>query len=195
MMVARESWVSLVLWKTLSRAITPGDLALATREDLKTISTGSPPPVKPALPVVQILDEDDSVTRVDLIALDSPFVSEPLPMMSSTLKTAEPDFESIWNGLERFNVRGWCEMSIDVVVRRLQGMHRRLKVISEDQDPFKGELKVMVSSTMDPGEPHHVAVLRLKASDDESCLWRLRCEDETLRKTIKSLLSEASSDV
>lgn len=172
----------------LARTITPGDLALASRRDLKTMSTGSPAPAN-SLPVVQILDEDDSATRVDLIALDSPFVSEPMQPISAVLEASEPDFETVWNRLADHNARGWCEASIDAVVRRLQGVQRRLKVISEDQDPFKGELKILVLPSV--AQDSRVAVLRLKASDDDSCLWRLRCQDDSLLKMIRGMLAES----
>jgi AP-4 complex subunit epsilon-1 len=51
----------------------------------------------------------------------------------------EPDFESIWNALDQSSgARGWCDGSIDGVVRRLQGLGHRLKVIAVDRPPFEG---------------------------------------------------------
>jgi len=128
------------------------------------------------------------VTHVDLIGLDSPFIERPISATSSTLISADPDFESLWDNLENFNSRGWCEKSTDAVVRRLQSLQQRLKVISEDQGPFKGELKVLVLPKS--GDDHGLAALRLKESDDNSCLWRLRCEDENLRRNLQVLLSD-----
>lgn len=127
--------------------------------------------------------------------------------ISAVLEASEPDFETVWNRLADHNARGWCEASIDAVVRRLQGVQRRLKVISEDQDPFKGgwplssrrrywadqshagELKILVLPSV--AQDSRVAVLRLKASDDDSCLWRLRCQDDSLLKMIRGMLAES----
>lgn len=150
-------------------------------------------------------------TRVDLIALDSPFVTAPTALISDAFNVVEPDFEGIWNDLETYNSRGWCEMSIDAVVRLLQGMQRRLQVTPADQAPFvgelglgsgldkcplmvpsvAGELKILISVAPDSGNDGGYAVLRLKESDDEGCLWRLRCASEELRIAIKRVLSEA----
>jgi AP-4 complex subunit epsilon-1 len=47
-----------------------------------------------------------------------------------------------------------------------------------------GDLKIMISA-----ESGSVAI-RLRESEDESCLWRLRCGDAGLRTTIKRLLTE-----
>lgn len=75
-------------------------------------------------------------SRVDLIAFDSPFMSDP-PYTSSS--DTEPDFESTWNSLQDSNARGWCEASIDVILRRLQGLQHRLTVIAADLPPFEGK--------------------------------------------------------
>lgn len=40
--------------------------------------------------------------------------------------------------MESSNARGWCEVSIDVVVRKLQGLQYRLTVITVDLLPFEG---------------------------------------------------------
>ena len=57
---------------------------------------------------------------VDLIALDSPFISEPAALSISSKTSSsytEQDFETIWNALEAGAVRGWCEASIDTILQ------------------------------------------------------------------------------
>lgn len=76
----------------------------------------------------------------DLIALDSPFMSEPVaPSIASTISSVvEEDFATTWNSLEAGAARGWCESSIDTVLRKLQGLKRRLRVMERDRPPFEG---------------------------------------------------------
>lgn len=81
--------------------------------------------------------------RADLITLDSPFIADPLdPVEREDQDTLSQsiDFESIWNNLENSNSRGWCERSSDDVVRLLQKLQLKLRVISSDQPPFKGSI-------------------------------------------------------
>lgn len=40
-------------------------------------------------------------------------------------------------------------------------------------------------------EDQPLAALRLKESDDQSCLWHLRCVDEGLREAVKKLLTDS----
>ncbi|KZT23916.1 ARM repeat-containing protein [Neolentinus lepideus HHB14362 ss-1] len=122
----------------------------------------------------------------DLIALESPFVSEPADLAASA---NDPDFETVWNDMEQSNLRGWCEVSIDIVVRRMQGMQLAMRVIAADQAPFEGDLKILISSEASSGR-FRGAVLRLRESDDESCLWRLRCDNVELRTRLKRLLAQ-----
>ncbi|KAJ8474319.1 hypothetical protein ONZ51_g7305 [Trametes cubensis] len=172
----------------MTLTVTAGDLTLAAQtSDLRSISSGSPRANLSPLPVVQILDEESSTA--DLIALDSPFMSEPAPSIASTLSVVEHDFEATWNELESSTFRGWCESSIDVVLRRLQGMQRRLKVTERDRPPFEGDLKIVVCPDgTNSSNKEGLAAIRLKESDDDSCLWWLRCEDEELRNIIKATL-------
>ncbi|OBZ69200.1 AP-3 complex subunit delta [Grifola frondosa] len=179
----------------LSRTVTPGDLALAAgRSDLRSIPSGSPRPAVSPFSVAQIMDEEDAASHVDLIALDSPFISEPPAIRSTAPRVmVEYDFESTWNKLETHQVRGWCDAPIDAVLRRLQDMQRRLIVIEADMPPFKGDLKVLISPEIpDLTSIVGLAALRLKEGDDESCLWRLRCEDDDLRTSIQALLKGMS---
>ena len=52
-----------------------------------------------------------------------------------------------------------------------------------------GELKIVAVETLQPGSSHP-ALLRIKESEegDESCLWRMRCLDNSLRLQVKRLL-------
>ncbi|OSD08617.1 ARM repeat-containing protein [Trametes coccinea BRFM310] len=171
----------------MTMTVTPGDLTLAAQtSDLRSIASGSPRSNLSPLPVVQVLDEDASAP--DLIALDSPFIPEPTQSIASTLSEAEHDFESTWNALESSTSRGWCEASIDTVLRKLQALHRRLKVTERDRSPFEGDLKIVVCPDTLGASPKGLAAIRLKESDDDSCLWWLRCEDEELRNIIKATL-------
>jgi len=167
----------------LSRTVTAGDLALAVGRNALEMMAQVPPKVdNPLELLLGNTAMKDLTSRVDLIALDSPFIMDPLDPNSGSL----PDFEDIWNALEGFGARGWCEMSTDVVVRRLQGLRYRLNVIAIDRPPFEGDLKLLIS--LESGSAS--AAIRLRESEDESCLWRLRCEDAELRTTIKRLLTE-----
>ena len=89
----------------------------------------------------QLLRTTQSVAA-DLIALDSPFMSEPAgPSLASTVSSImEQDLEATWNSLESGAARGWCEASIDTILRRLQGLQRRLRVTERDRPPFEGTL-------------------------------------------------------
>lgn len=147
--------------------------------------------------------------QADLLSLDSPFLSEPpAPMISSI--TIEPDFEKIWTALENTNSRGWCEVTIDVVVRKLQRMQHTMQVIASDQPPFHGtsslslpltifynlllgELKITLTPSLENSEHSGIALLRLKDSEDDSCLWQMRCADDQLRAHIRQLLTDSDT--
>ncbi|KAH7888611.1 armadillo-type protein [Phlebopus sp. FC_14] len=170
----------------LARTVTPGELTLAASlnpfENVQEARAGAE-----AMSIAGKTPErgergslDDLASRTDLIVLDSPFVAE-------SMRGAVPaplDFEEIWNSMEKSNARGWCEAPLDSVVRLLRSLKHRIIVIAADQPPFDGDLKVLVQG---PGAEIYAA-LRLRAGDDESCLWRLRCSDLELRIVIKRLL-------
>lgn len=81
--------------------------------------------------------------RADLITLDSPFIADPLDQIiheDSSASSQTLDFESVWNSLENSNSRGWCERSSDDIVRLLQKLQLKLRVISTDQPPFNGQI-------------------------------------------------------
>ncbi|KIK97374.1 hypothetical protein PAXRUDRAFT_31834 [Paxillus rubicundulus Ve08.2h10] len=157
----------------LGRTLTPGELTLAaTQSPCVMIQETS----RTTELVKRRSLEDELASRVDLVALDSPFIAEPTK--------GDPDFEAIWNSMENSNVRGWCESSLDVIVRLLQSLQYGMRVIAIDQPPFEGELKVLIQGSMG----QKCAALRLREGDDESCLWRLRCDDLEMRIAIKRLL-------
>ncbi|KAG1737606.1 hypothetical protein EDB19DRAFT_1716833 [Suillus lakei] len=191
----------------LARTITPGELTIvAARGPLQDL---------PELDHVQNLSaplNEDLASRVDLISLDTTLSEVPV-----TSPTPEPDFEEVWDAMENSNLRGWCESSMDNIVRLLQSLQHSMRVIAVDQPPFEGmstletglqdrtmlrsifvparltgELKVLVVVSPDSplAEPKQGAALRLRESEEESCLWRLRCDDLELRTTIKRLLED-----
>lgn len=130
---------------------------------------------------------------VDLIALDSPFIAEPRAETSEASSVSEQlDFEGAWNKLSNANLRGWCDSPIDVVVRRLQGMQRKMSVTAADEQPFQGDLKIFIPPDQaSVSNNEGFAALRLREGEEESCLWHLRCEDGDLRASIRMLLTDA----
>jgi len=80
------------------------------------------------------------ISRVDLISLESPFQDN-----SEFNNFTEPveisdDFEAIWQSFgDLCDLRGWCNIPIDKVIRRLQWVEQHyLRVISADLAPFVG---------------------------------------------------------
>ncbi|KAG7449785.1 ARM repeat-containing protein [Guyanagaster necrorhizus] len=138
----------------LLKTVTAGDLALAAQEfEMMSLSS---------------LQPTDHGARPDLIAFDTPFISDP----------SSADFEITWNTLgPSTSAQGWFEGSVDVLLDRLKTLEgSEMKVIPAD------EVKV----SLKPSE----AVLRLRANEDDGCLWRLRCGDAQLRIRIKRALAE-----
>jgi hypothetical protein len=78
---------------------------------------------------------------VDLISLESPFITEPsvpdIKLEDSNSKTK--DFEQAWDELQSFNARGWCEITVDEVMHRLQPLKLTISVLAPDEPPFKGK--------------------------------------------------------
>lgn len=173
--------------EALARTLTPGDLALAGgRADLIESRQTSP-----TIPKVQPLTENDLASKMDLISLDSPFVSEPLSSQASSI--IEPDFEKTWNSFVDHHSRGWCETSIDLVVRQLQTLDHPLRVTPSDQPPFQGDVKITISIPESESSVlglQVAALLRLRESDDDSCLWHLRTKDKAIQASVKALLSD-----
>lgn len=78
-------------------------------------------------------------SRMDLIAFDSPFVTDPPEANSEIDAENGLDFESLWNSVKDGEARGWYEASTDIVVRRMQSFGAlRLRVISGEVLPFIG---------------------------------------------------------
>lgn len=171
-----ENGTSIYL-NELARTVTPREMTLVMAEppfDNDHINNAFHHSDKAAI-------DDDKALKVDLIALDSPSTGT-----ECADNSPEPDFEEIWNSMKNSNVRGWCEMSMDAIVRLLQSLQLHMRVIAVDRSPFEGELKVLVIRL--PGGKY--AALRLRDGDDDSCLWKLRCDDLELRITIKRLLED-----
>ncbi|KAJ7350295.1 armadillo-type protein [Mycena albidolilacea] len=154
----------------LSRTVTAGDLTLAAAAqeiEMAELSPHAAPAVETANP-----------QAADLIAFnDSPFISDP----------SVTDFESIWNGLDDSSgARGWCDVSLEDVIKGLESMEDTLKVIPVEELPFVGDLKILMNGDE---VSRGVGVLRIRASEEGGCLWRMRCGDAQLRIRVKRLLS------
>jgi len=82
--------------------------------------------------------------RADLISLESPFIAEPKSGEVTVPEAGDEnqDFASVWDAATMFSARGWCDGTLDAVVRRLQGLGfpRGLSVLPADQPPFEGGL-------------------------------------------------------
>ncbi|KAG5731000.1 AP-4 complex subunit epsilon [Termitomyces sp. T112] len=150
----------------LSKPLTAGELTLAAVDSL--LKDEAKERIAEAL-----------ASRVDLISLDSPFVSETTDILLRSETRTEGDFESLWNS-EGGDARGWFNGSVGVAVERMRNLeHTRLKVFPADLPPYLGDLKVVVDGV------RAQAALRLRESDDDSCLWRLRCNNNELHVEIR----------
>lgn len=190
----------------VGETVSPGELALvAGRGELDQIispNASTPTRTMPPTPV------DLLGSRMDLISLDSPFLPEPVVSLSQAILSSpapvhnpvsevqqaiyspEQDFTRIWNAREKHNARGWTEAPLDVIVRRLQTIQLHLVVLSADQPPFEGELKIILRR--DALSSSGTAAMRLKDSDEDGCLWRLRCDDERFVAHLNSVLCESA---
>ncbi|KAH8814730.1 armadillo-type protein [Flagelloscypha sp. PMI_526] len=168
--------------EALSQTLTPGDLALvAGSEALSSIHQRRPPKTV-------IETKEVAPPKEDLIAFDSPFFTEPPDNAQDSTKpvTASPDFAATWNAMEDANsgARGWCQGTSEGVLKIVQDLRLEVITVSADEEPFTGELKILVDgSTAAP------ALLRVRDTDD-GCLWRLRSTNDELRLQIKRALSE-----
>jgi hypothetical protein len=139
---------------------------------------------------------------VDPINLDPSFILDPSEA-SSVSADNTVDFERVWDALVNKDSRGWCELSATLVYQRLRASDLGIKAIPADESPFQsrlvvdlvdglilkfwglGDLKIVLVS---PTKAQ--AVLRLRTSDDESCLWWLRCGDDELQTLMKQFFAE-----
>jgi len=84
--------------------------------------------------------------RIDLISLESPFIAEPkageVTAPEAGDRDEDQDFTVVWDAATAFSARGWCDGTLDAVVRRLQGLGfpRGLSVLPADQPPFEGRV-------------------------------------------------------
>lgn len=90
-------------------------------------------------------------SRLDLISLESPFQGD-----SEFNNFTEPveisdDFDAIWQSFgDLCDLRGWCNIPIDKVIRRLQWVEQHyLRVISADLAPFVGKTLPYLYSKVD----------------------------------------------
>ena len=115
------------------------------------------------------------------------------------------DIEELWNGLgQSNNSRGWYEGPIREVVARVKNVSEMgAKVIDASIPPFEGivsippqfyfnahfwgtpgEVKIILTAK----EQEPCGILRLKVSEEDSCLWRLRGKGLVCEK-VKDLLT------
>ncbi|KAJ3749216.1 armadillo-type protein [Lentinula detonsa] len=139
-----------------------------------------------------ISNTNDTTTRNDLIAFDSPFIAEPFENSPTNFESpvSQLSFDNIWESFSA-EARGWYEKPIDQLVRRMQIMDPSnvdVSLIEAALPPFLGELKVTLRF-----KPHtymsSCAVLRLRESEENSSLWKLR-GDVPLYATVKNILTE-----
>ncbi|KAF8971037.1 armadillo-type protein [Flammula alnicola] len=179
---------------SMSPPMTAGHLALAVgMEDLR-IRPSAEHPIPSQTEELRRPDIQKT-PGVDLITLESPFEEDSTSLNSSETIENKPDFEEVWHTFDQScDLRGWCNSSIDIAIRRLQRVdHHRLRVVSVDLPPFIGELKIL----MEPNEDTHTAksskpelvALRLRESEEDSCLWRLRCADVEVGTQIQNILN------
>ncbi|KAJ8076998.1 hypothetical protein PM082_001421 [Marasmius tenuissimus] len=161
------------------KTLTGGDLAIAASTENFEMSL-----MKSGLPQLDTSSTGATVTtsetgKTDLIALDSPFISDPRAKQNN-------DIEQLWNGLDQSNSsRGWYEGPIREVVARVKNVSDMgAEVIDASIPPFEGEVKIIL--TAKDQEP--CGILRLKASEEDSCLWRLRGKGLVCEK-VKDLLT------
>lgn len=80
-------------------------------------------------------------TKVDLIAFDAPFLSDPdssgLPFISD-----KEQFEVLWDSPDGVASRGWFGASVDQLLERLESVKEldqaEVKTIAMEEEPFKG---------------------------------------------------------
>lgn len=170
----------------VSLPMTPGNLTLAAGLELEMMTNQLPSLVDAARSSER---SDLQPCRMDLITLDTPDWAD----SDIVTSTEEPmsncdDFEDIWNSFDAScDLRGWCSASIDDVVRRLQCVEHRLAVTAAELPPFIGELKITMMAHTAASSSR--TLIRLRETEEDSCLWRLRCEDNGFRTHVQTLLS------
>ncbi|KAJ3842106.1 armadillo-type protein [Lentinula raphanica] len=141
-----------------------------------------------------ITEPNDAASRNDLIAFDSPFVAEPPDSSLMSVDVGSPasqlEFDALWesHGTE---VRGWYEHSIERLLRQLRLMDAsnvEVSVIEASSPPYPGETKVLLRSKPH-ATPASCAVLRIKESEEDGSLWKLR-GNMPLHATVRNFLTE-----
>ncbi|KAI0028372.1 armadillo-type protein [Vararia minispora EC-137] len=174
----------------LARTVSPGELALAAGSpELRAVALGPSlrPGSAPRQPSVDLL-----ASRVDLIALDSPFLSDP-PGLADTSAPALPDTDirALWDALAAHSTRGWTEMRAEDALRKLRELPCALSVRQVGEAPFEGEVKVLLRDL--PDAPGERALVRLRDDadvDDGGCLWRVRSDGEALVRAVRRGLAD-----
>ncbi|PPQ89520.1 hypothetical protein CVT25_012192 [Psilocybe cyanescens] len=171
--------------------ITAGHLALA--DSLSNLHISQVKQI-PSSESTESWQREAEAPRADLITLESPFQMEaPTELASSEAFDNQGNFESVWNLYSTScDLRGWCNIPIDDLIRRLQRVEgHHLRVISADLSPFMGELKILMISNKkeEPSTSAAAVALRLRESEEDSCLWRLRCAETAAGERIQTILN------
>lgn len=133
-------------------------------------------------------------------------MSEPFAPISSILDNAHVSglvFKHSWDNMADTNAQGWCEVPADAVVQWLANANACwvVKTVITQEEPFTGMSSCSNSPcpyTLDTGETKIVvqinqaaqALIRIKAIEDNTSLWHMRCQDTELRTEVKALLSD-----
>ncbi|KAF9268806.1 ARM repeat-containing protein [Marasmius fiardii PR-910] len=165
------------------KALTGGDLAIAASSEEFEMSMMKPGPPRVDMSTAAKPTET-GCKKEGFIALDSPFVPD-------SGVEGDINIENAWNSLDQSsNSRGWYDGTIDSVVKQIAALSTvGMRVVETMVPPYEGELKVLVFSTGQTGELQSLgAILRLRASEEETCLWRLRGK-QPVYETVKDLLT------
>ncbi|EEB97494.1 hypothetical protein MPER_03175 [Moniliophthora perniciosa FA553] len=92
------------------------------------------------------VQESYSGSKQDLIALDSPFISDP----SNKEQVTRPqiDIEDYWNKFQSNNARGWYEGTMQSLIEHLQKAEdMRFDTIEAATRPFEGKNQATLNSS------------------------------------------------
>ncbi|PFH52039.1 hypothetical protein AMATHDRAFT_57749 [Amanita thiersii Skay4041] len=130
---------------------------------------------------------NETNVRMDLIAFDQP-TEQPVDREGIT----RTNFHTRWSSLEgaACDMRGWGNATIEDMVRKLhewEGMDVEVFFASEGE--YKGEVQVTITTSAEGGGARR-ALVKLRESDEDGTLWRLRSEDGGFGGRLKRLLPE-----
>ncbi|KAG5646810.1 hypothetical protein DXG03_002187 [Asterophora parasitica] len=136
-----DSRLSMSSVDSLSRTMTPGELTLAaSRQELEKMTKAQTSQIAPRLVVSEPTILEELGSRVDLIALDSPFVSDPVEFGIGADSNNDKDFKALWESIMDGDARGWYDGAVDTAIRRIQDTgDLRLETISANVPPFAGK--------------------------------------------------------